>query len=327
MFRLSLVSLSVVGLCVTASADQNTEPPISCKKAKVKFDRTQIESDIEKFRRGETSSIESRSELIRCREAFPIFEKYMLDSDSNVRSLITSYFGYHILPERLPLFVKQIETYPAENTAIQYSYRYACRQFQKITPSSLTPALIKRIKSSDEDVHDQEIYLLGCGAVKDLQAKQFLEEMRKPTFRHKLTARERESQLENINYALAESGETTSENIVRREYEESLKDEDSTLQFLSGRLRGFTNCRILMPIASVILDERKAPASYLESTVKDLTVGDIAISVFDTVLQTGATGKESRNRKLHSVQEKRTIYNRVRKKLKQSGGCKTPAGA
>jgi len=312
---------------VTASADQNTEPPIWCKKAKVKFDRTQVESDIEKFRRGETPSIESRSELIRCREAFPIFEKYMLDSDSNVRNLITSYFGYHVLPERLPLLLKQIETYPDENAAIQYSYKYACRQFQKITTRSLTPALIKRIRSSDADVHDQEIYLLGCVAVKEPQAKQFLEEMLKPTFRHKLIDRERESQLENINYALAESGETISENIVLKEYEESLKDEDSTLRFLSGRLRGFTNCRILMPIASLILDGRKAPANYLQPTVQDLTVGDIAISMLETVLQSSVIGKESRKRKLHTSQEKQAVYNRVRKELSKPDGCKTPPGA
>jgi hypothetical protein len=109
----------IVGLffpCVLFAADQFTEPLISCKKNKVKFDRKLIESDIEKFRRGETASIESRSELIRCIEAVPILKRYMLDSDQNVRSLMTDYFGYHITPERLPLFLKQLEMYPLQNT-------------------------------------------------------------------------------------------------------------------------------------------------------------------------------------------------------------------
>ena len=319
-------SLLLVGLffpCVNFASNQIIEPPIMCKKANVNFDRKKIESDIQKFRRGETPTIESRPELIKCLESVPILKKYLLDSNPDVRNLITDFLGYHILPERLPLFTKQIESFPLKNNGIQYAYKYPCKQYRKIKSKRLTNALINRIKSPSDSVHDQEIYLLGCLAKEDSQAKHFLQGMRQTSFEHKLSDQERKSQLMNINYALAEAGDIEAENLVLNEIDNNLKENETViLQFLLGKVRGFTNCRILLPLSQLVLDERNVPMDFLGDREGKLQIGDVAVSIFATVLKDNLLGENGSIRKAYSLEERQKIYQDIQKELKKVNTCK-----
>ncbi|HEY0458607.1 MAG TPA: hypothetical protein VGC97_05595 [Pyrinomonadaceae bacterium] len=308
--------------CAAVAGDGMIEPPIWCKKAEANFDRKIIEADIEKFRKGETSTIESRPELIRCLEAVPILKKYIIDPDPNVRYLITDLLGYHILPQRLPLFLSQLEAFPLKNNGIQYAYKYPCKQFKKIKSKRLVDSLISRIKSTPGSVYDQEIYLLGCLAGRDFAAEEFLISMKQPSFQHNLTKEARESQLMTINYALAEAGYPDAEKITIAEIERITNDERATLQFLLGTMRGFTNCRILLPASRWILDERNVPSDFLKENEKKMQIGDIAAGVFEVVLN-GEIGGESANRKPFAIEERRKIFRRVQMNLNKVPNCRS----
>jgi hypothetical protein len=168
---------------------------------------------------------------------------------------------------------------------------------------------------------DQEIYLLGCLGGKDTHAKQFLTEMSQSVFQQKLTVRERASQLENINYALAETGQSVAEEFVLSEIEKIKNDERLTLQFLLGSMRGFTNCRILLPLSKWILDERNVPENFLKENEKKLQIGDIAVSVFEVVLK-NKIGGEFIERKQYTIEERQRIFQRIQMRLNKDSNCK-----
>lgn len=306
-----------------AIAEQTAEFPHKCRAKNQKVDLKVIIGDIEKYRNGESPVIESKGELISCLEALPILKKYMLDPDANIRNLLAEFLGYFLFSNRLPIFLKQIETYPLDTNSIRFANYYPCRQFRRVQSKALTNALIKRVKSLDNDFLSGEFYILGCVARKDSQAKRFLEEMRKTTFQHKLSAGDRDAQLRDVNYALAEVGDADAEKLVLADFENSKNDEKETLEFLLATMRGFTNCRILLPLSSLILDERNVPASYLGEAEKNMRIGDLAISVFPTLMEKNVEGKAATERKPHTIEKRREIYQQTQIKLRKSSTCRS----
>ncbi len=303
--------------------EQTAEFPHKCRTKTRQISRKEIVADIEKYRKGETPVIESKGELISCLEAFPVLKKYIFDRDPNIRDLLTEFLGYFLFSNRLPLFLKQIEMYPLKTNALRYASYYPCRQYRRIKSKALTNALIKRIKSLKNDAADDEIYILGCAAPQNARAKQFLEELRQNSFQSGLTADERRSQLRNVDYALAEAADAGAEKSVLADFEGVLKNETETLEFLLGDLRGFTNCRILLPVSRLILDERNAPESYLQNKEIKLRIGDLAVSVFQTLLEKNAVPKATIERIPRTLEERNEIYRQVQAKLKSSPLCRT----
>ena len=146
--------------------------------------------------------------------------------------------------------------------------------------------------------------------------------MRKTTFQHKLSAGDRDAQLRDVNYALAEVGDADAEKLVLADFENSKNDEKETLEFLLATMRGFTNCRILLPLSSLILDERNVPASYLGEAEKNMRIGDLAISVFPTLMEKNVEGKAATERKPHTIEKRREIYQQTQIKLRKSSTCR-----
>jgi hypothetical protein len=321
--------LMILAFSSDVFGEQTSEFPHKCNSKNRHVDPKEVARDIENYRKGESPVIESRGELISCLEALPVLKKYLLDPDPNIRDLLTEYLGYFLFPNRLPLFLKVIETYPLENNAIRIAYNYPCRQFRRIKSKSLTNALIKRIETLENYGAGMEIYLLGCLAPRDLRAKRFLEEIRENTFtfRYKLTVNYREAQLRDIDYALAEAGDSAGEKLVLADFEriknESVKNNEiETLEFLLGTLRGFTNCRILLPSASLILDQRAVPDNYLQKGDEKLSIGDLAVNVFATLMEKNAAGKAAIERKLRSLEERKEIYRQIQIKLRKTAACR-----
>ena len=322
-FLLFLIISLVLIFSSVAFASQTAEFPHKCRSKSRKIDLEEIVRDIENYRNGESPVIESRGELISCLEALPILKKYTLDANPKIRDLLTEFLGYFLFSNRLPIFLKQIETYPLNNNATRYAQKYPCRQFRRIKSKSLTNALINRVNSLEDSNYDSGIYLLGCIAPRDSQAKKFLEEVRKPTFQHKLTTGERGGQLRDVNYALAEAADAEAEKIVLADFENIKNDEKETLDFLLGTMRGFTNCRLLLPLSSLILDERSVPATYLAETEKNMQIGDFAVSIFPTLMEKNVEGKAAVERKPRTVKERKEIYRQVQIKLRKFPLCRT----
>ena len=294
--------------------------PHSCKAARLKVDRKVIEADVEKYRRGESPTIESAYELINCTEAFPLLQKYALDPDSKVRELITDYVGRHSSPQRLQLLVQQIETFPVKNAAMRYAYRYPCGSFGPIRTRSLAGALISRIKEDPENVHRNEIYILRCLVGRDIQVRKFLEEMRDPSFPTRLNESLRSHQLFEVNLALAEVRQPEAVRDALTRIEEDAKGASyDQLRSLVEQVREISNVDILRRLSEFIRDKRESPDEY-----GGIRIGDVAAGVFTRKLGNRVTGdKQTENWFRHTDEELEQIYRRVKSYLeKQKVGSK-----
>lgn len=310
---LTLLVLVVVNVSLCESTVAQERPHL-CRATKRKVNRKVIEADVEKYRRGESPTIESAYELINCIEAFPLLQKYALDPDSNVRELITDYVGRHSSPQRLQLLVQQIEKYPLKNAAMRYAYRYPCRSFSQIRKRSLAGALISRIKEDAEDVHRNEIYILRCLVGRDLQARRFLEEMRDPSFPTRLNESLRAHQLFEVNLALAEVRQPDAvRDALKRIDEQANSATYDELKALVEQVREILNIEILRRLSEFIRDKREGPGEY-----GGIRIGDVAAGVFTRKLGSRVTGdKKSDNWVRHTDEQLEQIYKRVKSYLER----------
>ncbi len=289
-----------------------------CKEPNgVQVNKELLEAVIEKYRRGEPVA----DGIFLCREAFPTLKKYALDPDPNVRRAVTGHLGVYYSPEALQVIVQQIEKYPSDPNGFPavYAGKYPCHFFRKIKVRSLTQALTTRIKSRDNDFQREEIYLLGCLAPKDPQAREFLEQMSQPSFPLRLSESDRQALLKLITYALAEDGFREAEEKVLAEIEEAATAAD--VESVLYNLKGFTNCRIIQRFARLILDKR--PVSFDvadEGRIKQVQVriGDLAILTFTSIFGTKFTGTGndySIEYTRYTDAEMERIYQRVKRAL------------
>lgn len=314
VYPLSKVKNGVVGIPAQHIGDRIS----SCKEPKgVQVNKQLLEAVIGKYRRGEPVA----DGIFLCREAFPTLKKYALDPDPNVRGAITSHLRLYYSPEALQLLVRQIETYPSDASAFPafYAAKSPCHFFRKIKVRSLTQVLTARIKSRDNDFQREEIYLLGCLAPKDPQARKFLEEMRQPSFPLRLSESDRQALLELSTYALAEDGLKEAEEKVLAEIEDATATGDfGTVQSALYKAKGFTNCRIVQRFARLILEKRAVSLEVLdEGKIKQrqVRIGDMAISTFTDLLGTQVTGEKDVEWKPHPDAEMERIYRRVKRAL------------
>jgi hypothetical protein len=309
-FALSVLVLVLANAYVCESMAQTR--PHSCKGAKLKVDRKVIEANIEKYRRRETPTVESAYELINCTEAFPLLQKYALDPDPEVRGLITDYVGRFSSPERLRILVRQIEAYPLKNAAMNYAHQYPCHSFSQIKQKSLAAALFSRIKDDYGDVHRNEIYLLGCLAPRDRQARAFLEELRSSSFPTKLDESLRAHQLFNVNLALAEVKQPDAvRDALARIDEVAKSDRYDELKSLVEQTQETSNITILRRLSVFIRDKRTGPSAY-----GDIRIGDVAAGVYTRKLGAKVTGDGiTDNYRRHTDEELEAIYQRVRSYL------------
>jgi hypothetical protein len=316
MFHLSSFALSVLVLVLAnAYAFESTMAqtrPHSCKAANRQVDRKVIQADIEKYRRRETPTIESAYELINCTEAFPLLQKYALDPDPEVRGLITDYVGRFSSPERLQVLVRQIEAYPLKNAGMRYAYQYPCRSFSQIRQQSLGAALFSRIKDDYGDVHRNEIYLLGCLAPRDRQARAFLAELRGSSFPTKLDEGLRAYQLFQVNLALAEVKQPDAiRDALARIDGEAKSERYDQLKSLVEQAQETSNIAILRRLSEFIRDKRTGPSAY-----GDIRIGDVAAEVFTRKLGAAVTGeKVTGDTRRHTDEELEAIYRRVKSYL------------
>jgi hypothetical protein len=292
-----------------------------------------LEADIERFRRNESIELPGR---FYCREALPTLKKYALDPDPRVREQITRYLNDHYAPEALQALVRQIETYPSDKSAFPYAYaaRYPCHFFRAIKVRSLTSTLTIRVNSRNNAFKREEIYLLGCVAPKDPQARKLLEEMSQASFPLSLSENDRRVFGELVTYALAEAGSKEEEEKVLADIEtKSNAGDPRVLQSLLEALQGFTNCRILLRYAQLITDKRDGPEAELNPEARmspgqteirrvRLRIGDVAISSFTYALGTKVTGEINNQWRRHTDAEMERIYQRVKKSL-ESGKAST----
>lgn len=309
-FALSVLVLVLANAYVCESMAQ-TRPQL-CKTAKLKVDRKVIEANIEKYRRGETPTIESAYELINCIEALPLLQKYALDPDPEVRGLITDYVGRFSSPERLRILVRQIEAYPLKNAAMRYAHQYPCRSFSQIKQRSLAAALFSRIKDDYADVHRNEIYLLGCLAPRDRQARAFLKELCSSSFPTKLDEDQRAYQLFKVNLALAEVKQPDAvRDALARIDEVAKSDRYDELKSLVEQAQETSNMAILRRLSEFIRDKRTGSSAY-----GDIRIGDVAAGVYSRKLGAKVTGDSvTDDYRRHSDEELEAIYQRVKSYL------------
>jgi hypothetical protein len=291
----------------------------SCKGQKgMEVSRRELEADIAKFRRGESSL----GRMFYCREAFPILKKHALDPDPKLREAIAYYLRLYYSSETLQLLIQQIERYPSEKSAVPYAYtaEHPCYFFKRVRSRSLTQALTARIKARDDNENSNEIRLLGCLSPKDLQARKFLEEMSRPSFATRLSESDRQDQLNLVTYALAEAGVKEAEAKISTDIEAATATGNpAAIQSVLEKVKGFTNCRILRSLARLILDKRAVSLDVSQAgKIKQLQarVGDIAISSFTGALGTQITGEPDVEWKPHTDAEMERIYRRVNGALK-----------
>lgn len=295
--------------------------------------RKDLEAEVEKFRRGESSDLRGG---FSCPEAFPILTKYALDPDPKVLERITFYLKDSLSPKALPLFLRQIETYPLDKNGFPafYAAEYPCHAFETIRVRSLAEVLTARIKSRDTDFNREELYLLGCLGRKDQQARKSLEAMSQPPFPLHFSEDDRRVFVKLVTYALAEAGSKEAEEQVLAEIETGSRSGDPhVIKALLEDFHGFTNCRILLRFAQLITDKRDGletdlnPEARLSSdrielkTVR-LRIGDMAISSLTYVLGPKVTGEKDNELRRHTDAEMERIYQRVKRAV-ESGKFST----
>jgi hypothetical protein len=291
-----------------------------CKGRSKELNKRLLEADVEKYRSGEAGGLGG---IFFCREAFPTLKKYALDPDPNVRSAIAYHLRLYYSPEALQLLVRQIERYPSDRSVFAYAAVHPCYFFRKVKTQSLTQVLTARIKSQDNDFPREEIYLLGCLAPKDPEARKFLEEMSQPAFPLRLSGNEKQSLLKLITYALAEVGSREAEEKVLAEIEAATASGDAAdVQSTLNESGGFTNCRIIQRFARLILDKRPLSFDVADDHAKirkvHVLIGDLAIRTFTSRYGTKFTGAGedySLEYTTHTDAEMERIYQRVKRAL------------
>lgn len=276
-----------------------------------------LEAGIEKFRKGEASL----GGIFYCREAFPTLKKYALDPDSKLREAIAYYLRLYYSPAALQVLIQQIERYPSDGSAMPYAYasEHPCYIFRKIKTRSLTQALTARIKARGEDQNGNEIRLLGCLSARYPEARKFLEEMSQPPFAVHLSENDRRDQLNLLAYALAEAGAKEAEAKVLADIQAATATGNpAAIQAVLEKVKAFSNCRILQPLAQLILDKRPVSLDVAENgrIVKlQARVGDLAVSAFTGAFGTEVTGENDVEWRPHADAEVERIYQRVEKAL------------
>lgn len=319
-----LQRLCLLFLSVTVSAQVERD---QCAGINKDVNRQALEAIVEKWRRDEPVA----DGQFYCRKAFPTLIRYALDSNLRVRERVTFFLSQHYSLAALRTFVRQIEAFPSDKSAFPpfHAAKYPCHYFKTIKARSLTSALTARIKSRDSDFNREEIYLLGCLAPKDPQARKFLEELSQPSFPLRLSENDRRVFTELVTYALAEAGSKEAEESVLAEIENKSNTGDPrAIQSLLEALQGFTNCRILLRYARLIADKRDGPEAELNPEARlrgaqteiekvRLRIGDLAISSFTYAFGTKVTGEIDNQWRPHTDFEMERIYQRVKKALER----------
>lgn len=298
-----------------------------------------LEAVIQKYRRGEPVA----DGLFSCRKAFPVVVKHALDPDPKVRERMTFFLGQHYSPAALQALVRQIEKYPADQSAFPAAYaaRYPCYFFRRVRAPSLSRALEARIRSREGEFKRDEIHLLGCLAPRDARARTLLEEMSRPSFLPRLGAEERDDFSRLVTYALAEAGAKEAEGKVLAELDEQSRAPDAggTLRVLE-ELKQFTNCRVLRRYAQFITDKRPGrevqkisdpndPAYKTGNGLVRLRVGDDAIRRFASVYGAQVAGiseDDLSGTRAFTDEEMDSVYRRVKRALGggRFGTCRPP---
>jgi len=334
--RIHLVLLLFVGIYV-ASGVSEVRGQRRCK-----VNLRQVERDIERYRRKETPGIDSKRELIECRETLPLLEKYIVDPDPDLRGLLVDYLSYSHRPSAqvARLLVKQIAAYPSKNRAVDQLYsHFGCPMVRRVRTRPLTNALITRINAADVNPSSTldkaaEIYLLGCLSPGDASARSFLKSLRTESFPTKLDPELRKSQLSRVNFALAEVNDSAAVAAALAEIDAlaaGATPNDVDILIREGVQRT-DNCVLLNRFASFINDKREGPTIYLGDGVKTLRIryGDIAVLAFTNRFGARVTGYEYKNdeSQRHDEAELDQIYQRVKKYLgKQCGQNSTISSA
>jgi hypothetical protein len=303
---------------------------ITCKGLKgMEVSGRLLEEAIEKYRKGESISLGG---IFYCREAFPTLQKYALDPDPEVRDRMTFYLRLYHTAAALQTLVRQIETYPTDKSAfpVAYAAQYPCYFFRGVKTPTLARALTARIKSREGEFKREEIYLLGCLAPHDAQARSLLEEMGGPSFMPGLGEQERALLSRLVTYALAEAGTKEAVEKVLAEIEaESQSGDPGRIESVMEELKQFTDCRILLRYARFITDKRPGrevpkigdindPKYKTDNGLVRLRVGDDAILRFASVYGTGVVGiseSDFSGVRAFTDAEMDRIYGRVKRAL------------
>ncbi|HEV7476039.1 MAG TPA: hypothetical protein VGN90_18425 [Pyrinomonadaceae bacterium] len=290
----------------------------SCKGQKgVEINKRLLEAGIEKLRAGEAEL----DGIFFCREALPTLKKYALDPDPKVREAIAYRLKLYFSPATLQLLIQQIEKYPSEASAVTYTYAadHPCYFFAKVKTSSLTQALVARIKARNEDEGATEIRLLACLSRKDAPARKFLEEMSQAAFPVHLSEDDRRDQLNLVTYALAEAGVKEDEAKVLADIEAAAATGNpAAIQAVLEKLKGFSNCNILQAFARLILDKRAVSLEVADNGKigkLEARVGDLAVSAFTGAFGNAITGESDVAWKRHTDAELERVYQRIKQAL------------
>jgi hypothetical protein len=325
--RLAWLGLLFVSVTVSAQVERD-----SCAGVNKDISRPRLEDIVEKWRRGESVA----DGQFYCRKAFPTLIKFALDPDAKVRERVTFFLSQHYSPAALRALVAQIETFPLDKSQFPefHAAKYPCHFFDAIKVGSLSQSLTARIKARGTEFRREEIYLLGCVAPKDPQARKLLEEMSQASFPLRLSENDRRVFDELVTYALAEAGSKEAEERVLADIEsKSNAGDPRVLQSLIEALQGFTNCRILLHYAQLITDKRDGPEAELNPEARmspgqteirriRLRIGDMAISSFTYTLGRRVTGEIDNQWRRHTDAEMERIYQKVKKAL-ESGKFST----
>ncbi len=291
-------------------AEQTPAPPPSCK-----FSRAALISRIENYRKGETPFVDDKSVFMFCREARPVLKKYINDPDRNIREVVTYFLGFTNSKYNLELLLMQIEKYPLESgLAVQRLSYYYCKDLRQINPKklkTLSDALIVRVRGVEEDVSATEFYSLGCLAHSIQPAKEFLEEFRRPSYPTRVAERDREWQLLDADYALAEIGDQDAAGrlLVHIDVIEKQNNSRDVQPALIEKIPRISNRILLLRLSPFIKDKRDS--NQVNQLKQALRIGDIAVSSFTASLGSKVTGEKGTDWRPHTDEELNRIFQRV----------------